>query len=60
MKTFSVVSEDVCMVICYGGVGQGRAVFQRNSLKAARSVHGCTVRLEYPGVIVLSQPEMKQ
>lgn len=48
------------MVICYGGGGQGRVVFQRNALKLAMSVHGCIVRLEYTGVIVLSQAEMKQ
>lgn len=64
MKRFSVVWRrvlgDFCMVICYGGRGRGRVVFQRNSLKLARSVHGCIVRLEYTGVIVLSQAEMKQ
>lgn len=64
MKRFSVVERrvlgDFCMVICYGGGGRGRAGSQRNSLKFARSVHGCIVRLEYTGVIVLSQAEMKQ
>lgn len=48
------------MVICYGGGGRGRVAFQRNSLKFARSVHGCIARLEYTGVIVLFQAEMKQ
>lgn len=64
MKRFSVVERlvlgDFCMVICYGGGGRRRAVFQRNPLKFARSVHGCIARLEYTGVIVMSQAEMKQ
>lgn len=42
------------------GGGQGRVVFQRNPLKLARNVHGCMARLEYTGVIVVSQAEMKQ
>lgn len=49
------------MVICYGGgEREGEGVFQRTPLKFARSVHGCMARLEYTGVIVLAQAEMKQ